>query len=225
MNTPSSSVARAVEHLRALIADGKRVAALERPSSYAPYIQGDDKIPLHAWLAQTKNIVERVFGTRSEHYRHLAELTKSQIEHSYEVLPIVGLLEGCKSDLEGGFLLRQEDLLSTALFDNVLEQAEHLLAAGHKDPAAVLGRVVLEDTLRRLAVETDLEDDQKASALNDALKKSGRISQPQWRLIQTWLDIGNAAAHGQFSSYETADVNRMLEQVRLFSARELGSRI
>ena len=144
--------------------------------------------------------------------------------HSYEVLPIVGLLEGCRNDLQGGFLKRQEVLLSAALFDNVLEQAEHLVAAGHKDPAAVLGRVVLEDSLRRIADEEGLDATKKASALNDDLKGAGRYSQPQCRLVQAWLDIGNAAAHGDFDKYEASDVARMLEDVRRFSARELGAR-
>lgn len=224
MTATSSTVARIVDHLESLIAEGKRVAVLERPSSYAPYIQGDDKIPLHAWLAQTKNVVAKVFGLEGEHYRHLADLTESSIEHSYEVLPIVGLLEGCRNDLQGGFLNRQEVLLSAALFDNVLEQAEHLVAAGHKNPAAVLGRVVLEDALRRIAEEEGLDPTKKASALNDDLKRSGRYSQPQWRLVQAWFDVGNAAAHGDFDRFEASDVVRMLEEVRRFSARELGAR-
>lgn len=220
----SSPRERLLDHLDYLIDEGRRVAALERPSSYRPYIQGDDKIPLHAWLTQVKNIVAQVFGAEGQHFRHLADLTEDTVEHSYEVLPIVGLLEACKRDLEGGFLRSQEVLLAGELFDSVIEQADHLLKVGHKDPAAVLGRVVLEDTLRRIADNEGLDSSLKASRLNDEIKKAGRYAQPQWRLVQTWLDIGNAAAHGDFDDYTGDEVGRMLDDIRHFIAREHSPR-
>jgi len=30
------------------------------------------------------------------------------------------------------------------------------------------------------------------------IEEAGRFTQPQWRMVQAWLDIGNAAAHGKF---------------------------
>lgn len=123
-------------------------------------------------------------------------------------------------DLENGFLIGQEFLLAGEIFDSVLEEAKELLNAGYKDPAAILGRVVLEDSLRRLARQEQLDDTQKATKLNDDLKKAGRYNQVQWRQIQVWLDVGNNAAHGKFDQYSKEQVKEHIEGIERFIASE-----
>lgn len=207
---------RYADRIRELIEEGHAVAKLERDSSVGPYIK--DKVPLHSWLTKVENIIESVFGAKSPHYSHLKVLTKRLPEHSYEVNPIIGLLTGGLDDLEKGYLIGQEFIIAGEVFDSVLEQAKYLNLNGHKDPAAVLSRVVLEDALKRLGREEFIDDKLKASRINDELKKAGRYSQPQWRLIQAWLDIGNAAAHGSFTEYSQDDVTKLIEEVGRFLA-------
>lgn len=211
---------RSADRLRELIEEGQVVAKLERPSSVGSFIQEEDKISLHAWLTKVNNIIEAVFGTQSPHFRHLKRLTKGSALHAYEIYPIVGLLTGALDDLEKGYLVSQEFLIAGEVFDSVLEQARHLNQTGYKDPAAVLARVVLEDALRRISREEGLDDTHKATRLNDELKKVERYSQPQWRLIQAWLDIGNAAAHGRFDEYNEDDVERLIAGIEQFLAVE-----
>lgn len=211
--------------IRQLIEEGTAVAKLERPSSVGEYIQDQDTVQLHAWLVRVSNILEAVFGPESPHAKHLKELMPNGprlVQHSYEVYPIIGLLKGALDDLEGGFLRGQEFLLAAEVFDTIPEQATHLTKLGYKDPAAVLGRVVLEDALRRLAIEARADPTVKAARINDELKKAGRYSQPQWRVIQAWLDIGNAAAHGEFAKYDAGDVRSMLEGIAKFLAAEFS---
>lgn len=220
----SSKYQRYENRLRDLIDEGKEISTLERPSDYSsPYIQGDDQIRLQAWLVKASNIIGTVFGSESPHVRHFNDLTKngaSFIAQSDEVVRIVGLLDGALNDLENGFLIGQEFLIAAEIFDSVLVQAKHLNQSGHKDPAAVLARVVLEDSLRRLASQEGLDETQSAGRLNDDLRGKGRYAQPQWRLIQAWLDIGNAAAHGKFSDYTDDDVQRLVEDIERFLATE-----
>jgi hypothetical protein len=168
-----------------------------------------------------ENIVSSVFGKESPHYQQLKNALNGHVSHAYEVDAIIGILAGALDDLEGGFLVGQEHLIVGEIFDSVLEQARHLVGAGFKDPAAVLARVVVEDTLRRLAREQSLPDSGKPSALNDALRDAGRYPKPQWRLVQVWLDIGNSAAHGQFGDYTEQNVVQMLGDVERFLAQEL----
>jgi len=52
------------------------------------------------------------------------------------------------------------------------------------------------------------------------LKKLEIYSQPQWRLIQAWLDIGNSAAHGNFEKYTKDDVNNMINGIEQFIASD-----
>lgn len=117
-------------------------------------------------------------------------------------------------------MLGQEFLIAGEILDSVLEEAKHILNAGYKDPAAVLGRVVLEDALKRLARQEQLDDTQKATRLNDELKKAGKYNQPQWRQIQAWVDIGNSAAHGKFNEYSEEQVREQIEGVERFLANE-----
>jgi hypothetical protein len=210
---------RAAARLRDLIDEGESVAALERPSSVGPFIQ--DQAPLNAWLVKVDNIVESVFGSQSAHYRHLAKALDRTPSHAYEVQTIVGVLTGALDDLEGGYLAGQEDLIAAELLDTVLEQGRLLVSAGYKDPAVVLARVALEDALRRVARQEGVDDSGKASAVNDALRDSGRNAKPQWRLIQAWLDMGNSAAHGDFDAYSAAEAARLIDDVERFVAQEL----
>ena len=211
---------RAADRLRELITEGKQVAALEGPAQYVgSYIQ--DKVALHSWLVKVQNIVVTIFKQNGAHSQHLEKVTKRNPERVYEINTIIGILPGALSDLEGGYLVGQEHLIAGEIFDSVLEQAKHLTKNGFKDPAAVLARVVIEDCLRRISHEEGLDNTGKASALNDALRDKGRYPKPQWRLIQSWLDIGNSAAHGKFDEFTEDAVARMIDDVDRFLAQEL----
>jgi len=214
---------RYADRIRELIEKGQAVAKLERPSDVVgPFIR--DKVPLQAWLVNVNNILETAFGSQSPHMHHFQQFTKDirRVEHSSEVNSIVGILTGALDDLEKGYLLGQEFLIAGEVFDSVLEQAKHLNRSGHKDPAAVLARVVLEDALKRMArgEGLDVDDNQSASWLNDELKRIEKYPQPQWRLIQAWLDIGNAAAHGKFNEYNEEDVEGLIKDIERFLAAE-----
>lgn len=221
----SLKYSRYAERIKNLIQEGENVAKLERPSSVGPYIQDNDKIKLYAWLTNVRNILEMVFGSNSPQYRIYQEaLPKGGIkfvEHSYDIFPIIGVLQGALGDLEEGYLSGQEFIVAGVVFDSILEQAEMLLKAGFKDPAAIYGRVVLEDSLKRLARTLGLDENKKSSLINDELKKNGTYSQSQWRFVQAWLDIGNAAAHGKFSEFDEDDVTSQINGIRQFLASHL----
>jgi len=186
------------------------------------YIQ--DKVGLNAWLMNVWNVVELAVGRGSPHFVELERIKELQtwIEKDYQVEWIEGILAGALDDLKSGMLVGQEFLIAGQVFDSVLEQARHLNGVGHKDAAAVLARVVIEDALRRLSRQAGIADDQSASVLNDELKKAGRYVQSQWRQIQAWLDIGNDAAHGHFEKYDDARVASMIDEIEGFLAREFS---
>ena len=213
---------RLANRMRELIDEGKAVALLERSSAHGPkYIQ--DKATLHSWLSKVTNIIEASFGAESSQSRHLSQLMPRGIQlvkYASEVLSIVGLLSGAVEDLEKGYLLKQEFLIAGEVFDSLLEQAKYLNQTGYQGPAAVLGRVVLEGALRRIARREGMESDEKASTINESLKSASIYTQPRWRMVQAWLDIGNAAAHGRVSDFTDRDVTEMLEGISNFLATD-----
>lgn len=211
--------------LRELIVEGQRLSKRETPSSLGySYIQGEDAQAVHTWLARAENLLENLFGTTASQTRHLRQLIGKGPDHvrnEHQVQAITGLLIGALTDLEGGFLASQEFQIAGEVFDSLLEQAKELHRGGHKDIAAILGRIVLEDALRRLARVEGVSTAQKAAKINDELKSNNRYSQPRWRQIQAWLDIGNAAAHGKFSDYSADDVTAFLDGLGSFLASDL----
>ena len=216
---------RYAERLRELIEEGNRVARLEKPSSVGgPYIQGADKANVLSWLTKSRNILEIALGNQSPHLHHFDNLIPksgvSNIIHSREIYNFIGVLTAALDDLENGYLLGQEFFIAGEVFDSILGQAKYLVQNSYKDPAAVLTRVVLEDALKRIARNEGIDDNQKASIINNELKKKGRYSQPQWRFIQGWLDIGNSAAHGKFDQYTQDDVVKMIDDIERFLVNE-----
>lgn len=211
---------RYVTRLKELIKEGKHVSSLETHNGEPYYASIKDKMAIYSFLTKAENILASVFGQNSTHYSHYQTLRQrhQNMSKSYEIDTVVGLLAGAKDDLEKGFLVGQEFLIAAEIFDSVLEQAKHLNDTGYKDPAAVLSRVVLEDALKRLARENGGDDTKKASIINDALRQAGVYPQPQWRLIQACLDLGNDAAHGNFNNYNQEDVKQRIEDIERFLA-------
>lgn len=216
------------DRLRELIPEGENVirGATGRGDA-GPYVEPAQSADLHCWVTKVENILRTVFGENSAQFIHYSKFAydgkRVHLQGIDSIVPIIGVLRGALDDLEKGFLSHQEFIVSAAVFDDVLDQANHLCKAGYKDPAAVLARVVLEDALRRIARQLSIDDTAKSSVINDALKKAGRYTQPQWRVIQSWLDIGNAAAHGKFDSFSQADVARLIDDVKRFLAAEFSS--
>lgn len=207
-------VDRNIERMKSLIEESSVVLSSRKNGMGRDYIS--DKTALNSWLTKVKNIIHITFGVHSVHNRELLKTIGARVQFVEDVEAIKGLLMGALDDLENGFITGQEIIIANEIFGSVLEEAKHLHKTNHKDAAAVLGRVVLEDSLKRLAKNEDLNTNMKTSRINDELKKLEVYSQPQWRLIQSWLDVGNAAAHGKFTEYDVIDVRNMLDGIEQF---------
>lgn len=206
-----------LDRMEQLIEEGRELLATKTRSPGVGWLISDTEWK-NSWVIRCENIIEAAFGTRGPHYKRLQKITGSLSPHAIESL--VGLLVGGTDDLKGGFLVDQEMLIAGEVLDSVLEEATALQKAGYHHCAAVLGRVALEDALRRLAREEGVDASQKASGINDDLKEADRFPVPKWRQIQAWLDVGNAAAHGETDEYGPRDVARMLDGVRTFLAMD-----
>ena len=214
------------DRLRELLEEGQKVAKLERPSPSGgdKYFRGEVVSQVISWVTKAKNILEVAFGSQSPHLllfeNAMPKAGIKEIVYARDIYPFIGILSAALNDLENGYLLGQEFLIAGEVFDSILEQAKYLVRNGYKDPAAVLARVVLEDSLKRIARSESIDENRKASIINDELKKKTRFSQPQWRFVQGWLDIGNSAAHGKFDQYTQDDVMKMIDDIERFLVNE-----
>jgi len=217
---------RYAERIHELIAEGETLANNPQLSKEGYKIIGDNAKRIE-WLSKVENIIEATFGKNSSQFRRNEELSRGKTHLPTQINKIVGLLRGGLSDLEGGFLVSQEFLIAGEIYATVLEQAkDYFYKLKNKDVAAMLGRTVLEDGLKRMARQEGLEPKKIAkmvpATLNDELKKKGRYQEAQHKLITDWRTIGNKAAHGEFNSYNDAQVKTMLEGIEHFLASEFG---
>jgi hypothetical protein len=168
----------------------------------------DDKIS--SWFMKCESIIGIVFGIESlqmKRFLKIKEDTKMP-EISEKLSNIKGLLDADLDDLKNGFLLGQEFIIANEVFDSVLEEAKFFIfEQKNKDIGAILLRIVLEDAIKRIGKKEGVDTEtKKVSVVNDELKTSNYFIQTVWRQNQAWLDIGNKAAHGNFSEYDLAQV-------------------
>ena len=146
----------------------------------------------------------------------------TSIEHEgnpyspYTIGQLVGVLESARDEINSGFVSKLKYIMHADIFESTVDQAESLLQTGHSIPAAVLGRIIIEEWIKdeaeKAGIAYTLSD--KAAVINDRLKNGGVFSTPKWRQIQSLLDVGNSAAHGRTSEFSEDDVKRMIDFIR-----------
>lgn len=172
-------------------------------------------VEFRRWQLSCLNILQRTFGKNSEYYTRLREVAVFGNREAW-VDYGVAYMESAKEEVEKGFLYKIEHLVSADFFDSILEHAEYLLSRGHKDPAAILGRVVIEKTLKQIAERENvmLPEKVKLSKANEILWKNKVYDKVTWRLIQGYIDLGNFAAHGDFDKYDDNRVRDKLDWIK-----------
>jgi hypothetical protein len=84
------------------------------------------------------------------------------------------------------------------VFDDMLEQAQALLSAGHKDPACVVAGVAFETTLDDLCARKGIPH-AKLDKMNADLAKAGLYNKGMQKQITAWADRRNSAALGDWA--------------------------
>ena len=202
--------------LAELIKMGEAVLGTKR--SPGPHVIGDyrvDSQQAHQWATSVQNLLARVFGSASEHYKNFTAQVGSYLSFS-PTYRAQGILKAAKDDYDNGHLFELRRLVEAEVFDDFLEQAEHLLGSGYYQPAAVVAGCVLEDGLRKLCDQhgINLPPKPKLDAMNAGLAKAGVFSKLVQKRITALADLRNKAAHGQWSDFSQEDVAEMVGAVR-----------
>jgi len=170
--------------------------------------------------------IESTFGRDHSYYREFDHaLSNSYDQHGKYAL---GVLIAIRDQLKGGWIETTRGLVSSEVFADFLEMAEHLLDQRYKDPAAVLVGSTLEEHLRQLCAAASLPVEDfssgkpvplKADTLNAELAKANKYSKLDQKQVTAWLDLRNKAAHGKYSEYSDVQAAQMLAGVREFITR------
>lgn len=222
---------QSIERLDSLIEMGKKVSA-SLPTTIFPFPSSTSRRGVSASLPHTKNTRDEALtqqwltmslsflsnrlGQKSEYYTSFYSIVTSVTtmamlkEHAEK---LIGVLLAARSDIQGGVLLKIEQLVRAEAFADIHEQATHLFSNGYKDAAAVLFGAVLESALRKLCERQGLAivldeaiDSMNTKLASGASQLYGKLVQKQ---ITAWADIRNNAAHGHFVKYSEKDVEDM----------------
>ena len=169
----------------------------------------------------TLNLLEGIFGNESTHYSQF----DSQF-HNFSVVSVnsydyfdsmLGVLKAAQEDYEKGYLLDTRALIEAEVFDDFLEQSEHLLNQDYFTAATVIAGSVLEDGLRKLCVKNGITllAKPKLDTMNADLAKAGVYNLLKQKQITALADLRNKAAHGQ-GGFTKEDVEGMIKDVRRF---------
>lgn len=202
--------------LKELLEFGEQVIATKR--NPPPNVIGDlriDSQKAYQWATSTQNLLVRVFGQESEHYKNFLKQVERHLTYS-PVYYAQGILRAAVDDYENEQLFEIRKMVEAELFVDFLEQAEHLLKSGYYQPAAVVCGCVLEDGLRKLCNSNGitLGTNPKLDKMNADLAKVGVYSKLVLKRITILADLRNKAAHGQWDQFEKDDVEEMLTAVR-----------
>lgn len=226
---------RILERLEELIELGNQVLETKKYLEHRKKFYISDHQLLSQWLASSLNFLSRIIGSDTDYYHKFRWQTElaEQWQDSYNATKrCQGILLAAKEDIISGFLLDRELLISADIFDDFLEQAEHLLENKYKDAAAVLIGSVLESSLRKMCKKHGVDVKDKGGAiitdtatiapLNDALYKGKVYSKLVHKQIIVWADVRNNAAHGHYGQYTQSDVEDMAKGVRSFVTEYLA---
>lgn len=169
------------------------------------------------WGLNCLHLLKKVYGVESDYYTKFNEKF-SEIKNPSIVKKLLGILKAGKEDFELGLLFDTRIAVEAEVFDDFLEQAEHLQKNKFFAPAAVVAGSVLEDGLRKLCLRNgiSLSAKPKLDGMNSELAKAGIYNTLTQKKITALADLRNKAAHGKWSDFTSADVEQMIIQIRNF---------
>jgi len=216
--------AKVVSRLDELIVTGEQVLATKRAPGRNGF--GDsyvDSRMAFQWATSVQNLLVRVFGSDSEHYKNFTHQVEQHLTYS-PTYRAQGILKSAQDDYVKGFVFDMRRLVEAEVLDDLLDQAQQLLESGYYAPAAVVAGCVLEDGLRKLCERSSIEltATPKLDSMNSSLAKAGVFSKLVQKRVTAFADVRNMAAHGEWAKFTVEDARDMLQGVRRLMETHFG---
>lgn len=180
------------------------------------YGRFNDTVSHNALEVEVRALANYIYGPDND----TAELIKSNIGGTTmsHLNSAKGMLIGTAAAIRSGLL---EDLRTQILLDiqgDFIDTARSALSNGAKDVAAALLCVVLEDSVKRLALKSDNEDlaDKEFTVVVVGLFKAGAITKATKGILLSHTDLRNAALHAQWHEVSVEAVQGLLGFLPMF---------
>ena len=210
-------VERVSGRLGALITKGETVlwARRQNPGSIATL----DERRYTEWRSQALALLTQVFDPGHTY----TAAFRSQVDDGARIRHVergLGVLQAALEDVKEGHLETLQEMAVAEVFSDFLDQADHLLQNGYSAPAASLTGAVLEKGLRALATRKGIavRARDNLSSLNNKIGDKGVYNRLRQKQVAFWIDVRNAADHGNFDDFTDRDVSDLIKGVQSFLA-------
>jgi hypothetical protein len=202
-----------------LIARGELIKDICKKIYFSGGKKTIDVQAFEAWRTSCLTLLRSTFGTSSPHYDSFINL--KFFDHYNSTLLYLGILQGARDDIKGGYFYHKDLMLSVNIFNSFLSRAGDLSRAGEMTKALGLLETVTREALKKLA-ETQgcangAPDDVMGFA--DALSRSGILP------VETRDAFGSLCAYTSGADAANGSFEEWLSWVQKFLYEYLGSRI
>lgn len=180
------------------------------------YSRFNDRVGFSALAVEVSALADHVYGVGHDMARSIKGTVS--VESLGNLQRVEGMLRGTIESIKAGLLV---DLRTSVLLDvqtDFIQAARGALDNGAKDTAAALLCVVLEDSIKRLAIQSDLPHlaNKDYGTVTIGLFKAGKISKATKGNLESHSDLRNAALHAQWHQVTTDAVRALLQYLPFF---------
>lgn len=180
------------------------------------------------WTTSCLNLLDHLSISTNRFVLEFESWVRLETKEKVNVGAALGVLKSARDEYLRGFAVDYHLSVASAVFGDLLSQAEYLHGKDYLRASAVLLRAALEEALKMRAKAELLEisDKETITPLLHKLKKPevGIITELQSKHLEGVAKIGNDAAHSRPFEYQSEDIHRAIEEVRATIGRLLSER-
>ncbi|UFS71702.1 hypothetical protein LPW11_05785 [Geomonas sp. RF6] len=174
------------------------------------------------WATSSLNLLQRVFGENSVHYRNFFGIYSKIINIAYQESfdNCRAIMQAAREDYEAGYKFELQGFLGYAVLEYLSKRSREFMRRGEKETACVLAGVLLESALKELCARNRLPE-QSVAQMNETLHRKGIYQVGMRQRITDWCCIWDDMLRCYGDKYRMIDIEEMLRGVERFIDREL----
>ena len=212
------------ERLDELISEGERLHELQK-SNKGPW---REVVGLIQWFTSCLNLLDRLSVSTNRFVIEFEKNCKDGALGTVNQSGALGVLKAARVEYSRGLAVDYHLSVASAVFGDLIGQAEYLIDRGYLRPAVVLFGAALEEALRSRARASNVDVPARTTMtpLLHKLKapEVGIISDYESRLLEAVIKMRNDAAHGEPFDYTKEQVVQACGTAHATINRVLGER-